>query len=82
MIVPQVEGAFPVLGNDSFSSLGEMPFGFGAQVQLDLRLNLVWISAANNANTASCILKSKIHAAVIYYLGGSCKSTLNSMHLG
>lgn len=37
---------------------------------------LFWISAANNANTASCILKPKIHAAVIYSLGGSCKSTL------
>ena len=70
VIIPQVEGAFPVL------------FGLGAQVQLDLRLSLVWISAANNANMASCILKSKSHAAVIYYLGGSCKTTLNSIHLG
>lgn len=76
VIIPQVEGTFPVLGNDSFSSSGEMLFGLRAQVHLDLRLSLVWISAANNANTASCILKSKIHAAVIYYLGGSCESTL------
>lgn len=76
MIVLQVEGTFPVLGNDPFSSSGEMRFGLGAQVQMDRKLSLVWISAANNANTASCILKSKIHAAVIYYLGGSCKSSL------
>lgn len=82
VIIPQVEGAFPVLENDSFSSSSEMLFGLGAQVQLDLRLSLVWISATNNANTVSCILKSKIHAAVICYLGGSCKSTLNFIHLG
>lgn len=76
VIIPQVEGAFPVLGNDSCSSSGEMLFGLGTQVQLDPRLSLVWISAANNANTAGCILKSKVHAAAIDYLGGSCKSTL------
>lgn len=82
VIIPQVEGAFPVLGNDPFSSSGEMLFGLEAQVQLDLRLSLVWIPATKSANTASCILKLKIHAAVIYYLRGSCKITLNSMHLG
>lgn len=46
MIIPQVEGAFPVLGNDPFSGSGEMLFGLEAQVQLDLRLSPVWISAA------------------------------------
>lgn len=76
MVIPQVEGAFPALENDSFSSSSEMLFGLGAQIQLDLRLTLVWISAANKTNVVSGILKLKIHAAVIYYLGGSCKSTL------
>lgn len=46
MIIPQVEGAFPVLGNDPFSGSGEVLFGLEAQVQLDLRLSPVWISAA------------------------------------
>lgn len=65
-----------MLGNDFYGSSGELLFGLGSEVQLDLRLSLVWISAASNANTAGCILKSKVHAAVIDYLGGSCKSSL------